>query len=62
MEYLKKIKQMRDPRPMERDVFARPSGQYYLTARYVDQSTNDLFALCMARGAFQENEIGAIAL
>ena len=58
LEYLDKIKPMRDPRPLERDVFVRPSGQYYLTANYIDQSTNDLFALCMARGAFKENEIG----
>ena len=28
----------------------------------MEQSTNDLYALCMARGAFKENEIGEIVL
>jgi len=61
-EYLIKLKQIWEPACHERDIYVRPSGQYYITAEYVEQSTNDLYALCMARGAFKENEIGEIAL
>lgn len=35
MEYLDVIKEIRDPPPLERDVFVRPSGHYYLTSEYI---------------------------
>jgi len=36
MEQLDIIKQIREPATLERDVFVRPSGHYYITSDYID--------------------------